>query len=225
MVACEEEIRAILEAPTSEPMLTSALEYDWGTLSYMEYSCFSPHLAWPARSGAVVKMFWRCRPPTLIRKIMSGWFLKVCVHGNPCHVSPCIESRCYGNNGDVKGVEGGAGGQQSWWLNHSNQTCESEDKMRVGVNDNVNICSYVDLHGPKEIENRFTTRSTGPNEKWGYAIAIQSTGYKIGIVLPPSDGFYPPGANSPLPISLCHCQSPKSHFRPQARFEGRVSPI
>ena len=51
------------------------------------------------------------------------------------HVSPCIESRCYGNNGDVKGVEGGAGGQQSWWLNHSNQTCESE----VGVNDNVNI--------------------------------------------------------------------------------------
>ena len=28
MVACEEEIRAILEAPTSEPMLTSALEYD-----------------------------------------------------------------------------------------------------------------------------------------------------------------------------------------------------
>ena len=28
MVACEEEISAILEAPTSEPMLTSALEYD-----------------------------------------------------------------------------------------------------------------------------------------------------------------------------------------------------
>ena len=45
----------------------------------------------------------------------------------------------------MKGVEGGAGGQQSWWLNHSNQTCESEDKMRVGVNGNVDIFSEVDF--------------------------------------------------------------------------------
>ena len=99
---------------------------------------FFSHLACPARSGAVVKMFCRWRPPTLNIAMIRTIKMIIKGSGGSNHrdvrnedMPPCIESWGDCNDRDVEGVEGGTGRQQSGRLHHPNQTWRSEKLVRT----------------------------------------------------------------------------------------------